>query len=198
MKILIVYGSSHGQTALIAERIAAQMRRSGAEVLLTGYPAREHGADFDAIVVGARVHGSRYPWSVTRFIRQNRRALRSRPSAFFSVSLLQFARDPARRAQYETLPARRLSKLGWTPDRTEVIGGALLWQAQYGVLAPLFRRIWRRSLGTLLDPTRSEQVFTDWAQVDSFADSFLRFATSTVEANESTRASEPSRTEATH
>jgi len=178
MKILVFYGSTHGHTATIADRIAARLRAGGAQVLVTGRPEDVRVADFDAVVVGGRVHGSRYPWRVTRFIRRNRGVLKSRPTAFFSVSLLQHSIDPIQRSNTETLPGQVLPKLGWVPDRTEVIGGALFWKAQYGILAPLFKRMWRRTLGSSLDPTRSEQVFTDWSQVDRFAESFLRLATS--------------------
>lgn len=181
MRILIVYKSTHGQTARIAERIAARMREHGATVVITGRPARLNATGFDAIVVGGRVHGSRYPWSVMRFIRRNLSALSSRPSAFFSVSLLQLADDSAQRIETETLPTLRLPKLGWTPARMEVFAGALLWKKQYGILAPLARRTWRRALGSLLDPALDEQIFTDWAQVDRFAQSFLRFASSRFE-----------------
>jgi menaquinone-dependent protoporphyrinogen oxidase len=146
MKILIFYGSTHGHTATIADRMAARMRERGAQVLVTGCPEDVRAADFDAVVVGGRVHGSRI-----------------------------------QRSNTETLPGQRLPKLGWVPDRTEVIGGALFWKAQYGILAPLFKRMWRRTLGSSLDPTRSEQVFTDWPKVDRFAESFLRLATSRCE-----------------
>jgi menaquinone-dependent protoporphyrinogen IX oxidase len=61
---------------------------SGAEVVVTAHPAFFDAAAFDAVVVAARVHGSRYPWHVMRFIRRNFRTLRSRPSAFLSVSLI--------------------------------------------------------------------------------------------------------------
>lgn len=181
MRILVVYGSTHGQTAEIADRIAGRMRSNGAEVVVSGYPDRVCALRFDAIVVGGRVHGSRYPRQLTRFIRRNLRALRSRPSAFFSVSLLQFARDAAKRDATATLPRRQLAKLGWTPDRIEVFGGALLWSLQYGVLAPLFRRMWSRTLDVPVEPTASEQIFTDWVQVDRFADAFFELATSQAE-----------------
>lgn len=178
MRVLIVYGSTHGQTAEIADRMGTRMRHHGAEVVVSGYPDRLSASGFDAIVVGGRVHGSRYPWPVTRFIRRNLEALRSRPSAFFSVSLLQFARDTAKREKTLSLPGRTIPKLGWSPDRTAVFGGALLWRAQYGLLAPLFKRMWRHTLKPRVDPNATEQVFTDWSQVDGFADSFLALANS--------------------
>ena len=178
MRLLVVYRSTHGQTARIAERIAERLRGRDACVVVTGEPANATAAGFDAIIVGARVHGSRYPWRITRFIRTNLRTLTSRPSAFFSVSLLQLANDPAQRIETETLPKQRLEPLGWTPDRTAVFAGALLWKKQYGFLAPLFKRMWRQTLDTLIDPSLDEQVFTNWAEVDRFADDFLRLAMS--------------------
>jgi menaquinone-dependent protoporphyrinogen oxidase len=181
MRILIVYGSTHGHTARIAGRIAERLREHSADVVVTGQPGTVTPSNFDAIVVGARVHGSRYPWRITRFIRQNVHALRARPSAFFSVSLLQLGTDAAKRAEHATLPAQRNQRFGWTPGRSEVMAGALMWRTQYGVLAPLFKRMWRKALGDLVDPSLDEQVFTDWAQVDRFADAVFDLATGRTE-----------------
>lgn len=181
MRILIAYGSTHGHTARIAERISARMRRLGHDVVTTDQPQRARAKAFDAVVLGGRVHGSRYPWRVTRFIRKNLSALSSQPSAFFSVSLLQFARDSERRAATRSLPRRSALKLGWLPDHVAVFGGALRWNAQYGRLAPLFRFIWHHTLGDLVDRSASEQVFTDWDQVDRFTDTFLQDAGFTLE-----------------
>jgi hypothetical protein len=58
-----------------------------------------------------------------------------------------------------------------------VIAGALMWRTQYGVLAPLFKRMWQKALGDLVDPSLDEQMFTDWAQLDRFADAVFDLAT---------------------
>ncbi|HKU41013.1 MAG TPA: flavodoxin domain-containing protein, partial [Polyangiales bacterium] len=137
MKILIAYGSSHGHTARIAARIGARMLNQGHEVVIADHLLGLRAEDFDAIILGGRVHGSRYPWRVTHFIRRNLRTLRARPSAFFSVSLLQLSRFRKQRDKTEALPRTTTAKLGWTPDRVAVFGGALRWKAQYGRLAPL-------------------------------------------------------------
>ena len=176
MKILVAYGSTHGHTARIAERISARMRDRGHDVVTTDHPWRARAKAFDAIVLGGRVHGSRYPWRVTRFIRKHVRVLNSRPSAFFSVSLLQLARNRVRAAATQALPRRVALKLGWKPDQIAVFAGALRWKAQYGRLAPLFFFIWRRTLGDVVDRAFSEQVFTDWDEVDRFTDRFLQEA----------------------
>jgi menaquinone-dependent protoporphyrinogen IX oxidase len=67
MKILVAYGSTHGHTACIAERISARMQGQGHEVYTTNQPWRVRAKSFDAIILGGRVHGSRFPWRVTRF-----------------------------------------------------------------------------------------------------------------------------------
>lgn len=108
MKVLVTYGSTHGSTARIAARIAERMRSHGAQIVLSDVSdvrRRFDASQFDAFVVGGRVHGSRYPGSVRRFVRAHALALRSRPSAFFSVSLLQLAKNPAKREETLRLPA---------------------------------------------------------------------------------------------
>jgi menaquinone-dependent protoporphyrinogen oxidase len=190
MKILVAYGSTHGHTARIAERISARMRGQGHDVVTTDRPRRVRAKAFDAIVLGGRVHGSRYPWRVTRFIRRHLRVLNSRPSAFFSVSLLQLARNRERAAATQVLPKRVTLKLGWKPDQIAVFAGALRWKAQYGRLAPLFFFMWRRMLGEMVDRAFNEQVFTDWDEVDRFTDTFLREAAVMLELPRSHEAEE--------
>lgn len=192
MKVLVAYGSTHGHTARIAERIAARIRRCGHDVVTTDHPERARATDFHAVVLGGRIHGNRFPWRVTHFIRKNLRALSSRPSAFFSVSLLQFARDSERRDATRALPRRVASKLGWSPDVIAVFGGALRWKAQYGRLAPLFFFIWRRTLGAVVVRHLDEQVFTDWEEVDRFADTFVEGAEVTLEIPLSRALEQPS------
>jgi menaquinone-dependent protoporphyrinogen oxidase len=177
MRILITYATTHGQTARIAARMAERMRRHGAEVevaQLRWLAAVPDASAFDAVVVGDRVHGDRYHDRVTHFVRRHLNVLRSRPSAFFSVSLLQLSKDAAQRDKTMALPGRTLVRLGWKPDRVEVIAGALTW-SRYGLLGRLIMKaIWKNAVGQL--DTTHDQVFTDWAQVDRFADAFVRFA----------------------
>lgn len=71
----------------------------------------------------------------------------------------------------------RVAKRGWTPNLIEVVAGALNWKSQYGKLAPLAQWMWRHSLGSQLDRTLREQVFTDWAGIDYFVDAFHELAT---------------------
>jgi menaquinone-dependent protoporphyrinogen oxidase len=177
MRILVFYGSTHGHTRRVAEHIAARARAHGHDVSVSSRLWRVRASSYDAIIVGGRVHGSAYPWRVTHFIRRNLRALQARPSAFYSVSLLQLARSPIQRSKTMTLPRWAAAKRGWNPDLIEVVAGALDWKRQYGRLAPLAKRMWRHTLGPELDVTLSQQTFTDWPSLDRFVDAFHELAT---------------------
>ena len=183
MRILVVYGTSFGSTADIAEHIADRLREQRAQVLVVDVHSLRPGVDaarFEAIVVGGRVWGNRYPGRMVRFVRENLEALRSRPSAFFSVGLWSVSRIAGHREQAQEVPRRFLEQVDWKPDRVEVFAGALPF-SRYGfglgfLGRRLMRAIWRADLGPL-DIGR-DYVFTDWAEVDAFADSFLMAATS--------------------
>lgn len=175
MKILIAYASTHGSTAAIAGRIADHLRARGAAVVVGDVRTLARDASgFDAIIVGARVWGSRYPRRIERFVRENLATLQSRPSAFFSVCLWNLSRIPEHRAVARQVPARFVGRMGWKPDRVELIAGSLAFsKAWLGFLGRRFMLgVWKDDLGEL-DPSR-DYTFTDWDQVESFAESFLR------------------------
>ncbi len=179
MKILLAYATTHGSTAGIATRIAGRLREHGAEVLpaeIRTLPRRFDVGKFDAVIVGGRVWGNRYPWRLVRFVRHNLDALRARPSAFFSVCVWHVSRIDGHRAEAREVPRRFLASTGWAPELVEVIAGTLAF-TKYGFGLPFLGRrlmlaIWRGDVGDL-DTTR-DHVFTDWAQVDAFAESFWR------------------------
>jgi menaquinone-dependent protoporphyrinogen oxidase len=177
MKILVAYGSTFGSTAAVARRIADRLRARGAAVVVADVRAlASHAYGFDAIIVGGRVWGGRYPRRVVEFVRRNLTVLRSLPSAFFSVCLWNVSRVEGHRAEARAVPLRFLQRMGWKPDRVEVIAGSLAFsRTRLGVLGKwLTRAIWKRDLGPL-DPS-GDYTFTDWEQVDAFADAFLRTA----------------------
>jgi menaquinone-dependent protoporphyrinogen oxidase len=174
MKILIAYATTHGQTARIARRIAERLRSKGAEVVVDDVRSLPRALDlshFDAVMLGSYVHGDRYARRLTRFIRRHVAELKATPSAFFSVCLLQLSKNAAKREATLRVPALRLTPLGWKPDMVELVAGALTW-TKYGFFGSrLMKAIWKGELGEL-DTTR-DQIFTDWAAVDRFADAFL-------------------------
>ena len=89
LRVLIAYGTSEGQTGRIAECLANVIRSHGHEA----FPVNVERASapppdgYEAVIVGGSIHMGRHERSVVHYVRRNRGALESLPSAFFSVSL---------------------------------------------------------------------------------------------------------------
>ncbi|WP_328437180.1 flavodoxin domain-containing protein [Streptomyces sp. NBC_00444] len=82
--VLVVYGTTNGSTAQIAEAIADVLRKDGLTV--EAQPARSAAnvASYDAVVVGGGLYAGRWQKDARRFIRHHRRPLTERPLWLFS------------------------------------------------------------------------------------------------------------------
>jgi menaquinone-dependent protoporphyrinogen oxidase len=172
--VLIVYGTTEGQTRKFAQRIAAVAEARGHETrlvdsaTLSGPLTR---GEHDAILAGASLHRGRYQSAVERFVRTNLALLNSVPSAFFGVSLVAASRDEEHGKEADKLIERFLAETGWRPARSASLAGALLY-SRYGLLKGLLMRliVWREGGDT--DASRDYE-YTDWEAVEAFARSFL-------------------------
>jgi menaquinone-dependent protoporphyrinogen oxidase len=171
--VLIVYGTTEGQTAKIAQHIADVGRRRGHRVDLA--PAAELGEHpplaHDAAIVGASLHEGHYQRSIDRFCRNHAAWLRGLPSAFFSVSLGAASRDPDEPRAVEALMKSFLERSGWAPLRTASFAGALRYM-QYSWLKRALMRSIARHEGGATD-TSQDHEYTDWDQVSRFAQGFF-------------------------
>lgn len=173
-RILIAYGSHHGQTEKIARRIATRLDRAGAVVTLGSVDHLQHDLaprDFAGAMVGSPIEFGRHLPSVRRFVRERYPALNAMPSAFFSVSGSAASpraeeRDAARRC-IDTF----LRRTGWTPRLTASFAGAM----SYTRYNPFMRRVlaWiSRREGGPTDTSRDHEL-TDWDAVERFAMEFM-------------------------
>ena len=170
-KILIGYGTTEGQTARIAEYIADVMRSQGQEAqVLDLKGSKDLPLDsYDAVIVGGSIHMGKHEEHVADFVRKNRVSLERLPSAFFSVSLaahgdMENARAYVKNFEQET---------GWRPTQVGYLGGALLYR-QYGLLKRLMmKKIVRGKPGNLSLDTSRDHEYTDWDDVQRFAEDFL-------------------------
>jgi menaquinone-dependent protoporphyrinogen oxidase len=173
---LVCYGSSEGQTAKIADRIAARLRDRDHEATAVDAGALEtdHSlADFDAVVVGSSIHVGSHQASVRSFVEANADALAALPTAFFQVSLSSVGDDPERRAEAARYVEEFLEDTGFHPDRIGRFGGALRY-SKYGFLKRLLmKRIARDATGDT--DTSRDYEYTDWAEVEAFTDDFAAF-----------------------
>jgi menaquinone-dependent protoporphyrinogen oxidase len=172
--ILIVYGTTEGHTAKIAQRMSEAMRQEGHLVDL--HDAKELRKDvvtqpFDGIIVGGSIHGGAHQTSLVEFAKRNREVLQRVPSAFFSVSLANADTDEDAAAESKTVIDKFVTETGWQPEQVERIAGALVY-TQYNIFMRHLMKLIVKSQGlTELDTSRDFD-FTDWDAVARFARDF--------------------------
>ncbi|MFB6136124.1 MAG: flavodoxin domain-containing protein [Halobacteriaceae archaeon] len=176
VSFLVCYGSGEGQTAKVADRIVETLVGRGhdaAAVDAEAVPADLDVEEFDAVLVGASVHGGSHQTGVREFVTANRDALAARPTAFFQLSLSSAVDDEERRARAAAYVDEFLEATGWHPDRVGLFGGALRY-SKYGFLKRLvMKQIAKRATGDT-DASRDYE-YTDWREVASFAADFAAF-----------------------
>ena len=169
-RVAVVYGTTEGQTAAIAERIAGHLADVNHDPTLVHANHLPPGFDldaYDAVVVGASVHVGRHQRYVEQFVRDHVSALNDRPSAFFSVSLTAAAGTVGGRAPAQDLLDEFLAEAGWAPDVTATFAGALRY-SEYGLLTRFVMKRIARKYGEDTDTSRDYE-YTDWDAVERFA-----------------------------
>lgn len=172
-RILIVYGTHHGQTAKIARRMSDWLTTAGNSVTLVDIRHVPHHLDlrqFDRVIVGGSVEFGHHQHRLRRFVRRHHDALSTIPSAFFSVSGAAGGRTEAERAPARGYLGDFLRETAWHPGLSATIGGAMA----YTKYNPLLRWITRRAsakVGGPADTTRDHEA-TDWGDVQRFAETF--------------------------
>jgi menaquinone-dependent protoporphyrinogen oxidase len=164
-EVTVLFATTEGQTARIAEHIAAQLRRRGHRVEVA--PASSDQLELTTcagVIIGASVHYGHHPAWLARLLRA--RDLRGLKSAFFSVSL-------GAKKRYAT---RFLRRARWTPDLVGVFRGALLY-SKYGPLKRLVVRTFAAIAGHDTDTSRDYE-YTEWKAVERFASAFSETLTS--------------------
>ena len=169
-RVLIVYYTSEGQTARIANRIADRLRRHGSIVDVRSAESGPVLEAYDAIVVGDPIHAVHHSRLVTRFLKGNAAELSSKPTALFQVSLTSANSDSEHTATAQQLVHELLERTGFEPDAVGLFAGALVY-TKYGWLKRHFMRAIVKREGGDLDMSRDFE-YTDWDAVDRFADDF--------------------------
>jgi len=160
--VLVAYASIEGHTEHIAQRIAERLRSRGHRVDLAPAGAAPDLSAYAGVIVGASVHYGHHPGWLAAFLRTNSASLRTRKTAFFSVSL-------GAKEHYATKFLRRAA---WQPQLIAVFAGALKY-SKYGPIKRVVVRAFAAIGGRDIDTSRDYE-YTDWKAVDSFATAFSR------------------------
>jgi menaquinone-dependent protoporphyrinogen oxidase len=179
-RVLVLYGTTDGQTRKIAGAIAEAVRTAGddADVVNARHPVPDASPDdYDSVIVAASVHAGGYQRTVRRWVRRHLAALRAKPTAFVSVCLGVLEHKESTDRELNRILARFFDRTGWQPTIVKIVAGALPF-SRYGWLK---RRVMVRIVGKTMpdvDPSRDYE-FTDWKDLETFVADF-RQRTSTL------------------
>jgi menaquinone-dependent protoporphyrinogen oxidase len=166
-KVLVVFHTSEGQTARIAEHIAAVLRELGDDVEVhdvAGAPAPEQ---FDGVIVGDSIHAVHHSKPLTRYVHDHVAVLNKLPAALFQVSLTSVNPDDEHTATAQGLVQELLERTNFDPDLVGLFAGALVY-TQYGWFKRRVMRAISRREGGDTDMSHDHE-YTDWQAVEQFA-----------------------------
>jgi menaquinone-dependent protoporphyrinogen oxidase len=170
-RILVLYGTTDGQTARIAGALAEAIHDAGVTAdLVDASHASPEPDVYDGVIVAASVHAGGYQRCVDRWVRAHAVTLAGRPTAFVSVCLGVLQHDVAVDAQLQRIRQRFFDATGWHPATVHVAAGALLYTKYNWLKRWVMRRIVAKA-GGATDVSRDYE-YTDWADVRRFGAGF--------------------------
>jgi menaquinone-dependent protoporphyrinogen oxidase len=167
-RVLVVFHTSEGQSAKVAERIASVLRARGDTVDLSEVETAPAPDAYDGIVVGDSIHAVKHSRAMIRYLEAHVAALNAMPSALFQVSLTSANPDAEHTASAHALVDGLLQRTGFDPDAVGLFAGALVY-TQYGWFKRHVMRAIVRREGGDLDMSRDYE-YTDWTAVERFAE----------------------------
>jgi len=175
--ILVVYGTTEGQTRKIAEFIANAVRSRGVDVetvdSATDAATNVRPVHAAAIVCGS-LHQRHYQSSLLHFVRHHRTRLAAIPTAFVSVSMTAVLNDAHSRAELQQVAKGFYAESGWSPRFTLHVAGALRY-TQYDFFKRLVMKLIAKYQGGDTD-TLHDHEYTDWDAITRFVQDFMSVA----------------------
>ena len=172
MNILLVYGTTEGQTRKIAAFLKAELEKTKHTVTLcdaTDNPVSPEG--YDAILIGASMHIQKYQTSILNYIQNHKKQLNTLHSAFLSVSLTAAADDETSWKELKDITVAFLSDTGWKPGMVEYVAGALRF-TEYDFLKKFIMRQIAKKAGRPTDASHDTE-YTDWDKLSAFLKAFI-------------------------
>jgi len=166
-QILLVYHSSEGQTAKVAQRIAEVLRGDGMSVDVREAEDAPAPAGYDGVVAGDSIHVVHHSRALVRYLKDHSDALDGLPTALFQVSLSSANPDDEHTADAHHMVNQLLEQTTFDPDIVGMFAGRLAY-TQYGWIKRHVMKSVAKHEGADTDTTHDTE-YTDWAAVDHFA-----------------------------
>jgi menaquinone-dependent protoporphyrinogen oxidase len=171
-KLLVIYGTTEGQTAKVIQHVEKKAIALGWEV--TGYNTIEYPPapdDFDMVILAGSVHMGKYQSGLEHYATQYADVLTTKPNAFISVSMAAAHLDEETKKQVDEWLDTFQHSTGWAPQRIEHVAGALKY-VEYNWMKRMVMREIARSTGESTDTTQDHE-YTDWNKLNEFIENLL-------------------------
>ncbi|MFK3975562.1 menaquinone-dependent protoporphyrinogen IX dehydrogenase [Shewanella vesiculosa] len=165
-RILLIHSSVHGYTQKICEYLQRKLAEQDQQVTVTSLAEVPDLAEFDKVFIGASIRHGKHRPALYQFIETHLSALETKPSGFFSVSLVA-RKSHKNTPQTNSYMQQFLNQSIWQPKLLQVFGGNLNYQSYGAMDRNIIRFIMWLTKGPT-DPTTKVE-FTDWQKVDEFA-----------------------------
>ena len=170
MRILLVYGTTEGQTRKIAKFCVDRLAKSGHQVQLLD--SRERMSDleisaFDRVILAGSVHQRRHQESLRNFVVAHRKQLQQLPSLMISVSLsIAFEGGDEEAEKYvddfET-------DTDFKPTARALVAGALKFDQYDYYMNQIVEFVVLQDRSRITEDTE----FTDWETLEEELDAFV-------------------------
>jgi len=170
---LIIYSSVDGQTKKICERIYSILleRKESVRLMAVEDFLKEAVSlsDFHKIILASNIRYGKHHKDITALIHQHHQLLQSKTAAFISVNLVARKKE---KSSFDTNPyvIKFLESIPWKPTVTAVFAGKL----NYQIYSFMDRLVIQLIMWITKGPTdpNTEIEYTDWTEVEKFAESF--------------------------
>lgn len=169
--VLLVYGTTEGQTRKVAEFIADKFAAQGLSAIVADANHTDPDpGEFSAALIAASLHVGRYQASVVDYVRRRHAILNGMPTAFVSVSLAAASDDKDDLDGLARCVAEFEHRTEWRPGEVHHVAGAFRF-TQYDFLKRWAMKYIAYRKGQPTDASRDYEL-TDWNGVAAFVERF--------------------------
>lgn len=175
MNVLVIFGTTEGQTRKIAEFIADQIRALGHTTTLVdaadAATAELKLHDFDAVALAASLHLGKFQTTMENFARARAQTLNGMRTAFFPVSLSAASLDKDDIQGLRVCLEEFKATTGWKPGETHNVAGAFRF-TKYDFFKRWGMKLIARQKGITADTSKDFEL-TDWVGLRNAVDLFI-------------------------
>jgi len=172
-RLLVLFGTTDGQTAKIANALADGLRAEGcaADAVNAAERPDVRPEEYDGVLVAASLHAGGYQRAVRRWTREHALELAGKPSAFVSVCLGVLEKNPVTDRNLKRIMGEFFDATRWHPAMNRIVAGGLPYTKYNFLKKWVMRRIVATTGSGDLDTTRDYE-YTDWEDLKVFARQF--------------------------